>query len=89
MTNTSIKPKQYALGMQFGKESANYAFVAYPDVVKNAEVEMDLIEIMAELWIQAEPLIATICGNEKDMKIVRKGWSNGFLDGIFPLRHYT
>lgn len=88
MTETSNNLRAHEIGMMFGKQSASSSKNAYREIVKSAEVESDLLDIMSMYWQHDKLLIASMF-SELDPIIVREGWSNGFLDCIFPLRHYA
>jgi len=88
MTETFHNLRAHDIGMMFGRQSASSAKTAYTEILKEAEIESDLLEIMTMYWQHDKLLVASMFP-ELDPVVVREGWSNGFLDFVFPLRHYA
>ena len=76
------------IGMMFGRQSASSAKSTYSDIINEAEVEDDLLDVMSMYWQHDRLLVASMFP-ELDPVVVREGWGNGFLDYVFPLRHYA
>ena len=81
-----IKTQAYEVGHRWGIEAATYAKINYPEIINNAEVESDLLEIMGDFWNDFESKILIEMSDLSTINI-REGWSDGFLDIVFPLRH--
>jgi len=81
-----IETQAYKLGHKWGIEAATYAKINYPEVINNAEVETDLLEIMSDFWKDFESKILIEMSDFPTINI-REGWSDGFLDTVFPLRY--
>lgn len=88
MTEISNNLRAHDIGMMFGRQSASSAKVAYTEIIKEAEVESDLLDIMGMYWQHDRLLVASMFP-ELDPIVVREGWGDGFLDIVFPLRHYA
>lgn len=74
------------IGIMFGQQSASSAKYTYSDIINNAEVEDDLLDIMSMYWKHDRILMISMFPKLNQM-VVREGWGSGFLDTIFPLRH--
>ena len=81
-----IKTQAYEVGHRWGIEAATYAKINYPEIINDAEVESDLLEIMGDFWNDFESKILIEMSDLSSTNI-REGWSDGFLDMVFPLRH--
>ena len=57
----------------------------YQDIYNKLETENDALEVMANCWLAEEDQIKLIYRN-CDLEDLRKGWSKGFLDALFPMR---
>jgi hypothetical protein len=84
--SNGIENHAYKVGHRWGLEAATYAKLNYPEVINNAEVESDLSEIMGDFWNDFEKEILVGMPDFPSSSI-QDGWSDGFLDIVFPLRH--
>ena len=78
----------FNIGAMFGAASARNARTLHTEIIDAAEVEDDLLDIMAKMWGQDEMLLK-IMFQEFSISDIREGWTSGFLDIVFPLRHYA
>ena len=67
---------------------SNVAKNEHPKLIKEAEVEEDLLEIMLTYW-KREELVMKLFFQTEGMSVFKEGWTEGFFDIIFPLRHYA
>ncbi len=81
------------LAYKCGKLTVRTAKEPQRSIIKEAQLEEDLLEIMAELWDKIETRYETyLYGAEKTdednqtLTHFREFWANGFLDEVFPLR---
>jgi len=81
------------LAYKCGKLSVKTAKEPQKTIIEEAQLEEDLLELMAELWGKIESRYETyLYGAERtdeDNQILnrfREFWANGFLDEVFPLR---
>ena len=81
-----IETQAYKVGHKWGIEGATYAKLNYPKTINDAEVESDLLEIMGDFWNNFEQQISIEMAG-LPMANIKEGWSDGFLDIVFPLRH--
>jgi len=78
--------KAHDVGVKFGIQAAQSAFQYYTEKMNAAETEEDLIEMMGLFWSHDELLIRGMF-SEYPLSNVRDGWTQGFLDTVYPLRH--
>ena len=76
------------IGMMFGRQTASSAKSAYGDIINGAEVEADLMDVMSMYWRHDKLLVAAMFPHLNPV-LVKDGWDDGFLDYVFPLRHYA
>ena len=85
-------PIHYRMGHVRGRLSAKQAKKVYPEKLGSAEVEEDVLPYMVQYWgVFEDEFTASLRNYNLDasdpaFKAMRNGWSNGFLDEIFPLR---
>ena len=84
--SNDIETQAYNVGHGWGVEGAMYAKLNYPEIINIAEVESDLLEIMDDFWNTFESQIMIVMTDLPSANI-QEGWSDGFLDIVFPLRH--
>jgi len=75
----------FEIGVKLGAKSYQRNKLFYQDVYSKLETENDALEVMANCWLAEEDQIKLIYHNY-DIHDLRKGWSKGFLDSLFPLR---
>jgi len=77
----------YEVGIQLGQKSYTKNKLFYKEIYNTLETEDDAIEVMLNCWLAEELIINLVCA-DLDNESVRKGWSKGFLDCLFPLRKF-
>jgi predicted O-methyltransferase YrrM len=78
----------FDLGAMFGYSAAIASKTDYAEIIKNAEVEEDLLEVISNYWHHDE-MIMKLIFPEDSLIIFKEGWVEAFLNIIFPLRHYV
>ena len=86
MDNEKINFEAYDLGVSFGIKAAKSSYHYYAEKMKDVEVESDLLEIMSIYWKHDELLLSAMF-SLLDLPTVRQGWTDGFMNTVFPLRH--
>lgn len=86
MDGSEVNFEAYDLGVTFGIKAAKGSYHYYAEKMQSAEVEDDVLEIMSIYWKHDELLLSSMFAIEQ-MDLVRKGWTHGFLNTVFPLRH--
>lgn len=87
MDGEKVNFEAYDLGVSFGIKAAKSSFHYYTEKMQGAEVEEDVLEIMSIYWRHDELLLSSMF-SPQDMSVVRDGWTDGFLNTVFPLRHW-
>tara|TARA_R110000824_G_scaffold17706_3_gene71306 strand:+ start:2480 stop:2734 length:255 start_codon:yes stop_codon:yes gene_type:complete len=77
----------YEFGVKLGKKAYLKNKFFYQDIYETLETEDDALEVMLNCWL-AEELMIYLFYSDLDITALREGWSNGFLDSLFPLREY-
>ena len=75
----------FEIGVKLGEKSYQRNKLFYQDIYNKLETENDALEVMANCWLAEEDQIRLIYRN-CDLEDLRKGWSKGFLDALFPMR---
>ena len=75
----------FEIGVKLGEKSYYRNKPFYQDIYNRLETENDALEVMANCWLAEEDQIKLIYSNY-DLDDLRKGWSKGFLDTLFPMR---
>lgn len=86
MVDIHINMKAHDVGVMFGSQSAKSAFHYYTEKMGAAETEEDLLEMMELFWSHDELLIRGMF-SEFPLSRIKEGWTQGFLDTVYPLRH--
>ena len=86
MVDIHINMKAHDVGAMFGSQAAKSAFHQYAEKMNAAETEEDLLETMGLFWSNDELLIRGMF-KEFPISMVKEGWTQGFLDTVYPLRH--
>ena len=77
----------YKVGVKLGKKAYLKNKLFYQDIYETLETEDDALEVMLNCWL-AEELMINLFYNDLDITDLREGWTNGFLDSLFPMRKY-
>ena len=75
----------FEIGVKLGEKSYTRNKMFYQEIYNKLETEQEALEVMANCWLAEEDKIRIIY-SPYDMEDLRKGWSKGFLDALFPLR---
>tara|TARA_R110000824_G_scaffold271624_4_gene460116 strand:+ start:2733 stop:3002 length:270 start_codon:yes stop_codon:yes gene_type:complete len=84
--DSNLHLKAYDIGIMFGCQAAKSAFHYYTEKIESAEVEDDLLETMSIFWSHDE-LVLRAMFDAYPLPSIREGWTEGFFNTIFPLRH--
>jgi len=76
----------FDLGTIFGYSAGIASKTDYSDIIKAAEVELDLMDVMLYYWENDVVLIRMIFP-QQGVEDFKKGWEEAFYNTIFPLRH--
>lgn len=76
----------YDLGIVFGRSAALAAKMDYADVLKNAETEDDLLDVIS-YYLEHDVVIMRLILPDEVVSVFKDGWINSFYDIIFPLRY--
>ena len=87
MSEGDINFVVYDTGVSFGIKAAKSSFQYYTEKMQKAETEEDVLEVMSIYWKHDELLLCSMFPIE-NLNLVRNGWSHGFLNTVFPLRHW-
>ena len=87
MDGDKVNFEVYDLGVSFGIKAAQSSVDYYKERMESVEVEEDVLEIMSIYWKHDELLLSNMFPLEQ-LNMLRRGWSDGFLNTIFPLRHW-
>jgi len=77
----------FEIGVKLGEKSYHRNKFFYQECYNQLETENDALEIMANCWVAEEDQIRLIYNNY-DIEDIRKGWTKGFLDALFPMRNW-
>ena len=86
MSHDKIYYHTYDIGIQLGMNSYYSAQLYYPEQLASMETEEDALELMTEIWLY-DSMVIKVKYPQLEESILRKGWCDGFLDALFPLRH--
>ena len=82
-----LNDSAFKVGIKLGQKAYGKNKVFYKEIYNTLETEDDALEIMLNCWL-AEELMIDIFYGDLDFESIRKGWSKGFLDSLFPMRKF-